>query len=220
MGCGLLAGSAARAQVIPPAATIQQTPVLENETLSGVKYDNKYEIYGGPAYTHFNPGPSLVGGENMGGFDIQGTRWLTGRYGVTANLRGYYGTQGVVPNDLNIRGPFIIQHQFLGGATMRGVENEHIAIDFHALVGGSYGFFSSALNKGVSPQSLGLFPNGVVLAGAFGASLDLNRSSQVALRISPDYLQTRFGGHPQNEFAVSVGILYRFAKKRQSQKTH
>jgi hypothetical protein len=66
----------------------------------------------------------------------------------------------------------------------------------------------------VSGPNLGLFNNGVALATALGGSLDLNRSPRYSLRISPDYLLTRFGGVSQNEFAISVGVLYRFSKMR------
>ena len=85
---------------------------------------------------------------------------------------------------------------------------------FHALVGGSYGVFNSAVDQGVSGPNLGLFNNGLALATALGGSLDLNRSPKFSLRISPDYLLTRFGGVSQNEFAISVGVLYRLSKMR------
>jgi hypothetical protein len=210
-----LSGTAqAQAVPVPPAPTIQQTPTLENETLQGVRYDNLYEIYGGPAYTHFNPGPTLVAGSNLGGFDIQGTRWLRKRLGATANVRGYYGTNGVIPNDTNTHGPFIYEHQLMGGITYRGPSSEHVALDFHGLVGGAYGVFNSALNPGQTPGSLGLFSNGFALATAAGASVDLNRSPKLALRLSSDFLVTRFGDISQMEFAFSAGILYRFSKVR------
>lgn len=199
---------------VPPSPTVQETPTLENETLQGLHYNNLYEIYGAPAYTHFNPGPALVAGSNLGGFDVQGTRWMRSRLGVTANLRGYYGTNGVIPNATNVHGPFIYEHQFLGGVSIRGPKNEHAALVFHALAGGAYGVFDSALNPGQSPGSLGLFNNGLAFATALGGSLDLNRSPKLALRLSPDYLLTRFGGANQHEFAISVGLLYRFSKVR------
>lgn len=209
-----LLGGAAVAQQVPPAATIQETPSLQNETLSHIKYNNEWEIYGGPAFSHFNGGPSLIVGTNLGGFDVQGTRWFTDRLGATANLRGYYGTQGVVPNDKNIHGPFIFEHQFLGGVTYRAIKRGHAGLDLHALAGTSYGIFSSALDKGQYPTEFGLFNDGFAFATALGGSIDLNRSPKVALRISPDYLLTTFGGTRQNEFAISVGILYRFSKVR------
>jgi hypothetical protein len=74
--------------------------------------------------------------------------------------------------------------------------------------------FDSAINSGLSGPNLGLFNNGVAFATAIGGSVDLNRSPRLSLRLSPDYLLTRFGGGSQNEFAISVGILYRFQKKR------
>jgi hypothetical protein len=206
----------ARAQAVPvpPSPTIQETPTLENETLQRLNYNNLYEIYGGLAYSHFNPGPALVAGSNLGGFDIQGTRWMTKHLGATANARGYYGTNGVVPNDTNTHGPFIYEHQLMGGVTYRALKSEHAALSFHGLVGGAYGVFNSALNHGQTPGSLGLFSNGFALATAGGVSVDLNRSPKLALRLSSDYLVTRFGGVSQQEFAFSAGILYRFSKVR------
>ena len=202
-------GGMAQAQVVPPAQTVPEAPTLQNETLKPVDYRNKYDIYAGFASSHFNAGPALIPGANLGGFDVQGTRWLSMRLGVTANVRGYYGTTGVVPNPYNIRGPFIYEHLFMGGATIRGPRNEHAALNFHALVGGSYGVFNSAIDQGLTGPNLGLFNNGVALATALGGSLDLNRSAKFSLRLSPDYMLTRFGGVSQNEFAISIGVLYR-----------
>jgi hypothetical protein len=216
---GLMVGSIAEGQVVPPAQTIPEAPSLQNETLKPLDYRNKYDIYGGLASSHFNAGPALIPGANLGGFDIQGTDWLTMRLGVTANIRGYYGTTGVVPNPYQIHGPFIMEHLFMGGASYRGPKNEHAALTFHGLVGGSYGVFDSAINSlpggpPITAPNLGLFNNGTTLAVAAGGSLDLNRSPKFSLRISPDYLLTRFGGVSQNEFAISVGILYRLKKMR------
>jgi hypothetical protein len=219
LGMGLLStgwmlGSMAEAQVVPPAQTIPEAPTLQNESLKPLDYRNKYDIYGGLASSHFNAGPALIPGANLGGFDVQGTMWLSMRLGATANVRGYYGTTGVVPNPYGIRGPFIMEHLFMGGPSIRGPKNEHAALTFHALVGGSYGIFDSAIDQGLTGPNLGLFSNGVTLATAVGGSLDLNRSPRYSVRISPDYLLTRFGGVSQNEFAISVGVLYRFSKMR------
>jgi hypothetical protein len=222
LATGILLGKTAIAQAGPAAQTIQEAPQLENQTLSDVKYDNKYEISGAPAYSHFNGGPSLIGGTNLGGFDVLGTRWMTSRLGVSVNVRGYYGTQAVVPNALNIHGPFIYEHQALGGVSVRGPKNQHAAVNFHLLVGGAYGVFNSALDPGETPQQFGMFGNGFAFASAAGGSVDLNRSPKLALRIQPDYLLTRFGGTEQHEFAISVGVLYRFTKgtKRARQHQH
>ena len=120
LGLASMPSSKAYAQVVPPARTVQETPTLQNDTLKPVDYRNKYEVYGGLGSSHFNAGPALIPGANLGGLDIQGTMWLRPRIGATANVRGYYGTTGVVPNAYNIHGPFIMEHQFMAGPTFRG----------------------------------------------------------------------------------------------------
>jgi hypothetical protein len=216
LSMGLMLGSIAGAQVVPPAQTIPETPTLQNESLKPLDYRNKYDLYGGLASSHFNAGPALIPGANLGGFDLQGTLWFGMRLGATANVRGYYGTTGVVPNPYNIHGPFIMEHLFMAGPSIRGPKNEHAALTFHALVGGSYGVFNSAINQGLTGPNLGLFNNGLTLATALGGSLDLNRSARFSVRLSPDYLLTRFGGVSQNEFAISIGVLYRLSKMRKN----
>jgi hypothetical protein len=106
LGClALLAGSTQIGQAqnsdsngkLPPPPTIDAN-VNRNLTLADVRYDNKYDVYGGFGSYHANAGPQLLGGANLGGFDVQGTRWFSQRLGVTANVRGDYGTIGVSPN--------------------------------------------------------------------------------------------------------------------------
>ena len=199
---------------LPPPPTIDAN-VNRNVTLNDVRYDNKYDIYGGIGFAHFNAGPSLLSGSNLGGFDIEGTRWLTPRLGATANVRGYYGTNGTQVNSFGVKGPFVMEHLGMGGVTVRAKQNIHAALDFHALFGVDYGTFSSDLgtqrnsSQPVTPPQVGFFNDGATFATALGGSIDLNRSPQLAFRVSPDYLYTRFGGVTQNEFAISVGILYR-----------
>lgn len=200
---------------LPPPPTIDEN-VNRNLTLADVRYDNKYDVYGGIGFYHANAGPQLIGGSNLGGFDLQGTRWLTSRLGVTASARGDYGTIGVSPNPYGIKGPFIMEHLGLGGVTFRARRGKPAAVDFHGLFGVNYGVFDHALGNlpppatgPVPPAAVGLFNNQASFAMALGGSLDLNRSPQLAFRISPDYVYTSFGGITQNEFAISVGILYR-----------
>ena len=200
---------------LPPPPTIDAN-VNRNLTLADVRYDNKYDIYGGIGSYHANAGPSLIQGANLGGFDVQGTRWLNSRLGATVNVRGDYGTTGVRPNPYLIRGPFIMEHFGLGGVSYRVKQGHPAALTVRGLFGGAYGDFNSALGNlpapgsgPVPPATLGLFNNSATFAMALGGSIDLNRSPQLAFRISPDYVYTRFGGVTQNEFALSVGIVYR-----------
>ncbi len=220
--CLVLLAAPARAQVqssdsngkLPPPPTIDAN-VNRNLTLADVRYDNKYDVYGGIGDYHVNAGPQLIGGANLGGFEVQGTRWLSGRLGVTADVRGDYGTIGVSPNPYFIKGPFIMEHTGLGGVSYRAKMGKPATLVLHGLFGADYGVFNHALGnlpgttQPLPPAAVGLFNNQASFAMALGGSLDLNRSPQLAFRISPDYVYTDFGGIQQNEFAISVGILYR-----------
>jgi len=177
-----------------------------------VRYDYRWEFYGGFAYSHFNAGPNLLQGANLGGFDAQVARFFTHRLAAAANVRGYYGTSGVVPNAYGITGPFVSEHMFLAGPEFRGPSNEHASLTLHALVGGAYGNFQHAIGN-VPPGALGLFSNQFAFGSAFGGSIDLNRSPRLVFRISPDATFTDFGGVGlKDQFAISVGLVYRMGR--------
>ena len=221
LAAGLSLGAAAQN---PAQITPQPSPQLPPAApLAGVNYDYHWEIYGGLAYSHFDAGPILLQGANLGGFDARAVREFSRRWGVGANVRGYYGTTGVVPNcgDCTgqgtnggpITGPFVSEHMFLAGPEVRALSNEHAAMMLHAFVGGAYGDFQRALG-GVNPKSLGLFSNQMAFGGAFGGSIDLNRSPRLVFRIAPDATLTNFGSAGLKEqFAISVGLVYRMGHR-------
>ncbi len=242
LGCvGLVGGASAQStstsgnagtttrtgQRLPPPPTIDPN-VNRNETLNDVHYDNRYEVAGLAGFRHFKAGPDLAAGANLGGFDLRGTWWWRKRLGPTASVRGYYGTQGVNPNRYGVSGPFVFEHMFLGGATYRLATAEHAALSVHGLAGGADGVFDHALGRApisggtVQPRDVGLYQSGLSFAAVAGGSLDLNRSPRLALRISPEWIYTRYGGYftpsnvpsklvtqSQSELGISVGIVYR-----------
>ncbi len=121
-------------------------------------YSHKFEAYGGGGYTRFRPGPSLQHiNESIwnGGF----TDYLWGRLGLTADLRGYYGTAFTSPSPYNIFKPSISQYTFMVGPQYRFVRREHWAIGGQVLVGAAKGNFNA--NSAQLPGTLiGLWPNG------------------------------------------------------------
>ncbi len=204
----------AQSQTTPPQPRSTTAPLSNTPTsaLAGVRYDYRWELYGGFAYSHFNAGPNLLQGANLGGFDIQAARFFTPRWAAAANVRGYYGTSGVVPNPYGIKGPFVSEHLFLVGPEYRGPSNEHASVTLHALVGGAYGNFEHGIGD-VPPAALGLFSNQLAFGSAFGGSIDLNRSPRLVFRISPDATLTDFGSAGlKDQFTISVGLLYRLDK--------
>jgi hypothetical protein len=212
----MLCGHELRAQTqtqTPPRSLPPTTISLQNDALAGVRYDNRWQFYFGAGYRHFNAGPGLLQGANLGGPDMQITRRMSSHWGATGNVRGYWGTSGAVPNQWGIQGPLVSEYLFLAGPEYRGPRNEHAAVNFHALAGGAYGIYDSDL-KGHPPGAVGFYNNGLVFGSAFGGSLDLNRSANWALRISPDVMVTHHGGQYQEQFALSVGVLYRFTGRK------
>lgn len=198
-------------------AQYTQPQVAPNTTLANVRYDYRWELYGGFAYSHFNAGPTLTQGANLGGFDIQAARFFTPRWAAVANGRGYYGTSGTIPNPYGIKGPFVSEHMFLFGPEYRGPSNTHVSMLFHVLAGGAYGYFQHALydqsGNPVPPENVGFFSNQLAFGMAAGGSIDLNRSPRLVFRISPDATFTNFGSAGlKDQFAISVGLVYRLGE--------
>lgn len=216
--CASLASAVLASSLCTAGTALAQAPqyhppvVAANDTLSGVDYNYRYELYGGFSYTHFNAGPNLLQGANLGGFSLDGARFFTHKWAAAASARGYYGTTGVVPNDAHVQGPFVSQYMFMGGPEYRLASNPHASVTLHALVGGAYGRFDSDIAPETTAQ-LGLFSNQLAFGGAFGGAIDLNRSPRLAFRIQPEGTLTNYGSAGLHEqVAISVGLVYRLGR--------
>ena len=195
------------------------------DPLAKVRYNNRFDISVGLGYDHMKAGPTLLQGSNLGGLDISGSYWLTKHWGIEGTSRDYVGTSGAGINHDGanggaIKGPFVAQYMFLGGAEYLGPHNKHGALIPHVLIGGSYGDFEKDL-LGNSPSTVDFYNNQIALAGIIGAHMDLNRSEHWVFRITPDAIMTHYGiNYPPStkqfdvNFALSVGVEYKFKKKR------
>jgi hypothetical protein len=190
------------------------------DPLSGVRYDNRYDVSLGMAYGHIKAGPNLAQGSNLGGLDLSGSYWFSKHWAVEGTGRGYLGTSGAAPNDVSIDGPFVAQYVFAAGPEWLGPHNKHGALIAHVLVGGAYGEFEKDL-RGNSPSVVGFYNNQVAPAMVMGGHFDLNRSPRWVFRVTPDAILTRYGINygPKNDqidinFGISVGLEYKFKKKR------
>ncbi len=221
----LLGGGRSRAQGADGQGNAQETipaPVyVPLNPLSGVTYDNRYDLSLGMAYAHIKAGPPpLHEGANLGGLDLNGSLWLARRWGLEGTGRYVVGTSGAGVNDLNIEGPFISETFFAGGPEWLGPHSKHGALIAHAMVGGVYGKFQQDL-RGAPPSAVGFFNDQIALAAVIGGHIDLNRSPRWVFRITPDALYTRYGidygtmaTYPYWNFGISVGVEYKFRKKR------
>ena len=214
---GLLAAGGAQAQTkLGPAAP--------------VTYDNKYEIYGGLNYMNFKAGENLPKRMNLGGAEIEGTYWLTGKIGLAAEYRGDAGTTQVYPNagTYGVHRPLVYMNAALFGVQYRGPKNQHAALDFHAYGGVADGVFDGGTQGAPQPgqsfppyvtpayiaNQVGLYNDHVAPMIALGGSADFNRSKNWAIRLSPDLILEHFGNETREFFAISGGVVYRFPLKK------
>ncbi len=151
----------------------------------------RLEVSGGLSY--LNAGTNaLTSRQNVVGFEgsvaVHVNTWIAGE----ANLSGYYKTLTIV----NV-GTFGF-HDYMAMAGPR--LNMHKAF-FHVLGGidhlsGVTNFYSVATSSNN------------VLAGAAGGGVQWNVARHLALRASADYVMSRFGGVMQNNFRVTLGVVY------------
>lgn len=172
-------------------------------------YDNKYEVYGGINFMNFKAGQNLPKRMNFAGAELSLTYWLKPRLGVTGDYRFEGGTTPVFPSpgSFNPSRELVYMNMGMLGVTYRGPKNRYAAIDYHALVGAADGVFN-----GPTTYDVGLYTNRTKPIGAFGGSLDYNRSKYLAFRLSPDLIVEHFGTDYREFFAISGGVIYRFGQ--------
>lgn len=194
--------------------------------LAGVNYSNRYDLSLGMAYDHMKAGPTLLQGANLGGITLEGSYWLTKRWGVEGSFRPYFGTSGAGTGTTGqnvyntVKGPFVSEYFFTAGPEWLGPHNQHGDLMAHVLLGGVYGNFEKDL-RGLPPSAVDFYNNQVAPAVIMGGHMDLNRSARWVFRITPDAVLTRYGINYGNKitqtdinFAISVGVEYKFKKKR------
>jgi len=213
----------------PTSQTSANGTYIASDPLANVRYNNRYDVSLGMAYGHIKAGPTLLQGANLGGLDLEGSYWLTRHWGLEGAGRGYVGTSGAGINHDGldggaIKGPFVSQYIFAAGPEWLGPHNKHGALIAHVLVGGTYGDFQKDL-LGNNPSTVDFYNNQVAPAAIFGGHFDLNRSPNWVFRVTPDALFTRYnanystptsaaGGRNNWNFGLSVGVEYKFKKKR------
>jgi hypothetical protein len=183
-----------------------------------VTYNNRYEVYGGLNFMNFQAGQNLPKRMNFGGGELSATYWLTHHVGLTADYRGEAGTTPVfpsapiAPNPNFINRPLVYMNMGMLGAQYRGPKNQFAAINLHGYFGVSHGVFDGGTG-GTNPEAVGLYSNRTKPIAALGGSLDLNRSKNFAVRLSPDLILEHFGTETREFFAISAGVVYRFGNK-------
>lgn len=179
-------------------------------------YKNRYEVYGGVGLQNFQAGQNLPKRMNFATLEGEFTYWLRPRLGLTGDYRFAGGTTPVFANRYYNR-PAVLQHNFFGGVTYRGPKGRYAAIDYHALVGGSYGIFDHTPKQtpetGLTATNIGLYSNRFAFMSALGGSVDFNYTRNIAIRLQPDIILEHYGTELREFFAISGGVMYRFGKR-------
>jgi hypothetical protein len=214
LSCGLCAQAQTTA-----SPTAGNGTYIASDPLANVRYDNRYDVSLGMAYDHIKAGPNVLQGANLGGLDLSASYWFAKHWGVEGSGRYYLGSSGVgTPNTANVVGPFVSQQVFVAGPEWLGPHNKHGALIAHAMFGGAH--FDSH-EYPLNAQGVNFYYNQVAPAAIIGGHMDLNRSAHWVFRITPDAVMTHYGTNYGSKisqydvnFAISVGVQYKFQKKR------
>jgi hypothetical protein len=212
--------SSSQSAPVQTPTTVPEPSYIAIDPLANVRYDNRYDLSLTMAYAHIKAGPNLLQGANLGGLNLEGSYWLTRRFGLEGTGRTYMGTSGAAPNPLQINGPFVAEYIFAGGIEYLGPHNKHGALIAHVMGGGAYGKFQQDL-RGNPTSAVGFYYDQVAPAVVMGGHFELNRSPRWVFRITTDAILTDYAINwgPKNRqidinAAVSVGLEYRFKKTR------
>lgn len=206
LGVAFIAQARLHAQVTATAPE-EETP----------QYAQRWDFFGGAQYAHFNPSPeSGVHAINLLGWQASATVWMRTRFGIEANARGEYGTMDIPVNAYGVAPTApMSEHLILFGPDYRMMMHPHFDLSMHALIGAAYGSFSDGFPHGVVPQDVGIYNDKLALGLAVGPSVDYNLTPQISVRLIPEWQPTHYGFPWQNEFAGSVGIVYKIGHRPQ-----
>lgn len=206
----LLALAALGACLVPHHSAAAQVTATAPET-EAPQYTQRWDFYGGALYSHFNPSPGRqVEAVNLLGWNGSATVWFHPKFGIEGSARGLYGVLVVPPNTYGIPvNPPMSEHLFLFGPSFRLLRHPRYALGMHALVGAAYGVFDSGFPAGVMPQSVDIYNDKLALGMGIGGFADYNLGSRLSIRFVSDWQPTHYGFTWQNEFAGSVGIVYK-----------
>jgi hypothetical protein len=209
------------------SSTVPQAPAAANQTsvqarirarreqrrLAAIHdtYSHLYEANVGMGYLRFVPGPDKQR-VTLYSWDTGLTRYYNERFGVVADVRGYYGTAFVGLNAYGITRPAISQYDFLVGPTYRFYMQPKYSFSARVMAGAAQGNFSGDTN-GIGAQNMGLYPDGTTFAASAAVSGEYNLTSNVAFRLSPEYHFAGFGSTVQASRGFTGNIIYRFGKR-------
>lgn len=198
-----------------PALHAQITATAPAAVVGGLD-NERLDVMGGVAYSHFNPGYAhQVRAINLLGWQGGVTAWFSHMFGMEATVRGLYGNYTLPNNIYNLpTTSSMSEYLFLFGPSFRLIQKERYTAGMHVLVGGTHGTFDSGYGaSGIQPFEIGVYNNQLASAYAIGGWGDYKLGPRLAIRFTGDYQPTRYAAMGQNEFFGSVGVVYKFGHR-------
>lgn len=201
-----------RAQVLRQAqARVNARRQIRIRQIIQDTYSHKYELNFGGAYLRFHPGPSLQR-MNEAGWQMDLTDYLRGNLGISADVRGYYGTSYVGTSPYSVFNPSISQYTFMAGPRYRFFRGQHWGWTAYGMAGGGHGNFGTGTH-GLPPQLVGLFTDSTALNAEAGASADYNLGPALAVRFTAYDLFTDYNTTFKENRGGALGVVYRFGRQ-------
>ncbi len=201
-----------RAQVLRQAQErVKARRKLRDQQTIQDTYTHKFEGYFGGNYLRFRPGDNLQH-INEAGWHVGITDYAFGKIGITADGRGYYGTAYTGRNQFGVYQPSISQYTFMAGPSVRFFEGLHWGWTAQVLAGVGHGNFGTGTG-GLPPELVSLYKDGNAFNLSAAASVDYNLSPTMAIRLTPGYLMTRYGGSTQNNLGFTIGAVWRWGRQ-------
>lgn len=174
-------------------------------------YSHRYEIFGGGGYERFRPGEYLKKDSQVN-WNVNTTYYFSPKLGIVGSAQGSFGhatTYTVGSYVTYVPSAQINEYFFMAGPNYRFYRKEKFALSAQAQGGIGWGIFGGG-SKDIPPVDLGIWPDQARPAFSLGLNADFNLFPNLAIRITPAWLGTTFGGNLQNNVGLNAGVLYRF----------
>ncbi len=204
---------AQRKQTRPHRETNASRQARINRTIKAT-YSYPWEAFGGGGYLRWRSGDYTLKNNEVS-WAAQLDRYLSPKLAIIGDARGSFGNahQQLPLEFPQIARPQINEYFFTGGANYRFYAKEKVALSAQATGGVVWGIFSGGA-KGLTGPEVGLWQDGFRPAFTIGVNADYNLFPNFAVRVSPTYVGTTFGGEVQNNLGLNAGIVYRFGAQK------
>jgi len=177
-------------------------------------YSHRYEVFGGGGYERFRSGEYLKKNNEIS-WAANTSYYFNPKWAVVGSAQGSFGSAKTYTGTSftsYVPKAQINEYYFMAGPSYRFYAKEKLALSAQAQAGIGWGIFGGG-SKGIPPVDLGIWPDQTKLAFSLGVSADYNLYPNVALRFTPTYVGTTFGGYVQNNMGFNAGIVYRFGRQ-------